>query len=146
MKTPREILLKHHQAAEPRLDPIRREAIRVAADVNRRSLPVRELTFAAAVIRPLTLLWRELVLPARVAWVGIAAAWVVIGVLNLTPGEKVRTATRATAVTRQELRAAWERHRELMHELALLPTTEPAEPPKPNPQPRSDRRSALACA
>ena len=47
MKTPREILLNGIRAAAPKLDAIRREVVKVAADVNRRKQPVRELTFAA---------------------------------------------------------------------------------------------------
>jgi len=146
MKTPREILLNRHQTAETRLDQIRREAVRVAADVNRRSSPVRELAFTATVFRPLVILWRELVMPARMTWAGIAAVWLVIGAINLTQADQTPTVAGASPATPQDLRAAWERQRELMAELALLPTSETAEPPKLNPQPRSDRRSAWACA
>jgi len=146
MKTPREILLNRHQTAETRLDQIRREAVRVAADVNRRSSPVRELTFAATAFRPLVILWRELVLPSRMAWAGIAAVWLVIGIMNLTKSDQTTTVAGAPSATPQDLRVAREQRRELMLELALLPTTEPTERPKLNLQPRSDRRSAVACA
>lgn len=140
MKTPREILLSRHEAAETRLDQIRRD---VLADLRREENPVRE---APLLIAAALKLWRELVLPSRVAWAGIATGWVVIGVLNLTQGKELSTATRPSAATRQELRAAWEQRRVLMLELALLPTSESAEPPKPNLRPRSARRAELICA
>jgi hypothetical protein len=139
MKTPREILLHQHRIAETRLNQIRREAVRVAADVNRRSSPVRELTFAATAFRPLAILWRELVLPARMAWAGIAAVWVVIVIFNLSQSDQTTVVAKISTATIRELRAASEQRRELMLELALLPTTEPAMPPKQNPQPRSER-------
>jgi hypothetical protein len=146
MKTPREILLNRHQAAETRLDQIRREAIRVAADVNRRSSPVRELTFAASAFRPLATLWRELVLPARMTWASIAAIWLVIGIFNLSQSDQTTAMARVSPMTPQELRAASEQRRELLLELALLPTTEPAMPPKPNLQPRSQRQEEFLTA
>ena len=55
MKTPREILLERHRSAAPKLDAIRREVVEVAADVNRRKQPVRELTFAAALANAIRL-------------------------------------------------------------------------------------------
>jgi hypothetical protein len=146
MKTPREILLNRHQAAETKLDQIRREAVRVATDVNRRSSPVRELTFAATAFRPLAILWRELFLPARMTWASIAAVWVVIGIFNLAQSDKPVTVASAPTATSQELRAASEQRRELMLELALLPTTDPAELPKSNPQPRSQRQEEFLTA
>jgi len=139
MKTPREILLHQHRIAETRLNQIRREAVRVAADVNRRSAPVRKLTFAATVVRPLVVLWRELVLPARWAWGGIATVWVVIGILSLSQSDRTTVVAKVSPRSAQELRAASEQRRELLLELALLPTTELALPPKPNLQPRSER-------
>lgn len=131
MKTPREILLNQHRIAETQLNQIRRE---VVANLHHEKAAHREtsLLFGAALK-----LWRELVMPARMAWAGIAALWVVIGVLNYS--ESDQTTVVAKVSTAQELRAASEQRRELMLELALLPTSEPAMPPKQNPQPRSQR-------
>lgn len=140
MKTPREILLNRHQAAETRLDQIRRE---VVSELQRAETAGRETPlFVAAALK----LWRELVLPARLTWAGLAAVWLVIGVMNLAQSDRTTTASREAPATPQELRAAWERRQELLAELALLPATEPVEPPQPNLQPRSHRRSESACA
>jgi hypothetical protein len=140
MKTPREVLLNRHQAAEPRLDQIRRG---VVAGLRRQETKSREtpLLIAAAFK-----LWRELIVPARVTWAGIAALWLVIGVINLTQADETTASASVSSASPQELRAAWERHRELLLELALLPTVDAAIPPKLNPQPRSDRQSESACA
>jgi hypothetical protein len=139
MKTPREILLNRHQAAETKLDRIRRA---VVADLRYQETAGPETPlFIAAALK----LWRELILPARVTWAGIAAVWLVIGAMNLTQADQTTTVASAPSATPQDVRVARERQRELMLELALLPTTDPAMPPKPNPQPRSDRRSSLAC-
>ena len=133
MKTPREILLNQHRIAETRLNQIRRE---VVANLRHKETAAREtpLLLAAALK-----LWRELVLPARMAWAGIAAVWVVIGILSLSQFDQTTVVAKVSTTTIQELRAASEQRRELMLELALLPTTEPAMPPKQNPQPRSER-------
>lgn len=133
MKTPREILLHQHRIAETRLNQIRRE---VVANLRQKETAVRKapLLMAAALK-----LWRELVLPARMAWAGIAAVWIVIGILNLSESDQTTVVAKVSTATIRELRAASEQRRELMLELALLPTTEPAMPPKQNPQPRSER-------
>jgi len=137
MKTPREILLHQHRIAETRLNQIRREFV---ADLRCKESAGREtpLLMAAALK-----LWRELVLPARWAWASIAAVWVVIGILSLSQSDQTTVVAQVSPITPQELRAAREQRRELMLELALLPTTEPAMPPKPNLQPRSERNCEL---
>lgn len=140
MKTPREILLNRHQTTEPRLDQIRRD---VVADLRSREAARRETPLLVAVILKL---WRELIVPARMTWTGIAAVWVLIGVIHLTQHDRTTTVARATSPTPQEMRAAWEQRQELMLELALLPKTEAAEPPKLKLQPRSEGRSDFACA
>jgi hypothetical protein len=66
MKTPREILLERHRAATPELDAIRRGI--VDAKFRRRNLT--------------TMIWQELIQPGRRIWSGLAAAWVLILVIN----------------------------------------------------------------
>ena len=139
MKTPREILLQRHQTANAKLDQIRRVA--VAGLTERPAAREQSLPIAIALK-----LWRELIVPARVTWAGIAALWLVIGVINLTQADQTTTSASVSSASPQELRAAWERHRELLLELALLPTADAAIPPKLNRQPRSDRQSESACA
>lgn len=145
MKTPREILLARHQAAGTELDRIRRDAVRVAADVNRRSAPVRELTFAATAFRSLAIPFRELIWPCRRTWAGLAAVWVVLLVFNVTQAEPGQiTVAKSTALT-GELRLTFLEQQRLLDEfIGPPPSSSPGEPPRrPNPQPRSERRGTL---
>lgn len=77
MKTPRELLLNRHRAAAPRLDAIRES---VLASVAREAAPPAPVDAAATCC--LTL-WRELFLPCRRIWSGLAAVWLVLIALNL---------------------------------------------------------------
>lgn len=146
MKTPREVLLARHQAAEAKLDKIRFEAVRAAANMNRGRPPIREFTFAAAIIRSVALLYRELVLPCRRTWAALAAVWLVILGFRIGSAEGSNVAAVARPVSTEELRLALEQRRALLAELAQLPQTETTEPAKPDDQPRSERRATSACA
>ena len=145
MKTPREVLLARHQVAEAKLDCIRRDAVRVAANVNRRSAPVREFTFAATVFRALAIPFRELVWPCRRTWAGLAAVWVALLVFNLTQAERGQTVAAKSSTSPGELRLALlEQQRVLAEIFGPPPPASPAEPPRRlNPQPRSERRTTL---
>lgn len=145
MKTPREILLARHQPAESKLDRIRRDAIRVAADVNRRSPTVRELTFAATALRALAVPFRELIWPCRRTWAGLAVVWVALLVFNLTQAERGQTVVAKSTISPGELRLALLEQQRLLTELiGPSPPASPAEPPsRPSPQPRSERHTTL---
>ena len=82
MKTPREILLEEHREAEPKLDAIRRRVIdRACHRTEDRPL--------ASIVTWLRLLWNQLFVPSRPAWLSLAAAWVVVATLSwarLEPG------------------------------------------------------------
>ena len=69
MKTPREILLKRHQSVEPKLD--RMWAENLTTELHSSATPARENVFLTAVLT----LWRELFLPSRRIWAGLACAW-----------------------------------------------------------------------
>jgi hypothetical protein len=96
MKTPREILFQQHQSAAPKLDAIRREAVKVAADVNRRKQPVRELTFTAALANAIRLSFLELIWPCRRIWAGLAAVWVLIFIVNFSQRDNMSSVTGKT--------------------------------------------------
>lgn len=69
MKTPRDLLLARHHPATPQLDAMRAQALAAAFPNTRAPRP------ATARIRDW---WQELFWPARRAWLGLAAVWVVI--------------------------------------------------------------------
>jgi hypothetical protein len=88
MKTPREILLDRHRSTGPKLDALRETALATAfsgAECDAKQPPEIRAPFA---IRVAQVLWRELFIPCRGIWAGLAAVWTVILVLNLPAGEK----------------------------------------------------------
>ncbi len=95
MKTPREILLARHRAAEPKLDAIRRKV--VAA--NQTTAELSEQIIAGfrrsqtVVIKICWLLWRELILPSRRIWTGLAAVWLLIFAVNFSERDAVSSVT-----------------------------------------------------
>ena len=69
MKTPREILLARHRAAEPKLDAIREAVLAEALNVPAPGQPAPRPSRAGVFSVGMTL-WRELILPSRRAWSG----------------------------------------------------------------------------
>ena len=116
-----------------------REEILVAADVNRRTQPVRELTFAAT----FRLRLRELLWPCPQAWAGLATVWLVILVLNLATGERATTvATKQSPPPSPEMLMALREQQRLLAELIGSKETPVADKSKSAlPQPRSERRN-----
>jgi hypothetical protein len=150
MKTPREILLKHHQTVEPKLERMWDESLSptVAAVCDRRkSRHEREIGAPRA---PLQLfawkLWRELVLPSRRVWAGLACAWVLIAVLNLASAEPAtRIVSQVKPPSGEELRALIEQRRMLSQ--LIGPLSEPVYPRKRVvPGPRSERAAQTTVA
>jgi hypothetical protein len=68
MKTPRELLQARHAQARPALDAQRRLALS----------HLRAPQPAGSWREALSRVWLDLIVPARVTWLGIAAAWTVI--------------------------------------------------------------------
>ena len=142
MKTPREILLKRHQAAAPKLDAIRREIVDAEFNVGQAS----SLSPSEKIRRPetgrmpvLLLIWRELIFPCRRIWIGLAAAWIVILTVNFSMHDHSPTVAMKSAPT-VEMIMAWRQQERLLSELIGPNETRAAEPPKPfAPQPRSEQ-------
>jgi hypothetical protein len=112
MKTPREVLLTRHEAAGPKLDALREQVVgelRLA-----RTRPVIDILrhmVSAGCGFPRTL-WRELILPARRIWSGLAAVWVLVLICNLSPrdpaGRMTGQAMRAAPImVSQEIQQRW---------------------------------------
>jgi hypothetical protein len=121
-----------------------REEILVAADVNRRNLPVREFTFAATTFRRLLSirLW-----PCPRAWAALAAVWVVILAVNLSLRDNPGTFVANSAPPSPQVLAALQQQRRLLSELIGQSLTPEAEPPTLLlPRPRSERREASLMA
>jgi hypothetical protein len=125
-----------------KIPPAWRTEILVAADVNRRNAPVRELTFAATFP---VLLWRELICPCRRIWVGLAPVWVALLVFNATHSDQNQPKIAKSTMAPGEMRLALQDQQRILAEIIgpQWPTS-PAEPPRrPNNQPRSEQQSRL---
>jgi hypothetical protein len=139
MKTPREILLKRHHSVEPKLDQMWNESLapelRLGRARAREASTDRPNLFLAAGWK----LWRELVLPSRRIWAGLACAWIVIAVLNLASSEPTtEVASQTKPPSGEELRALIEQ-RQMLAQL-IGPLSEPAYTQKrTSPGPHSER-------
>ena len=152
MKTPRELLLARHKAAEPKLDGIRRSALKEAFGLRREAerhaafalesqVPkaVSSLRFATAI----QILWRELIWPCRRTWAGLAVAWIAIAVFNLSHPGNQQTIMAKSSTPPADMRLVMQEQRRVLAEI-IGPgfSQSPAEPPRrPSNQPRSQLRS-----
>lgn len=133
MKTPREILLARHPSTEAKLDAIRQSAVAAACRASEKDIQRQSQTAATSIW--LTA-WRELILPSRRIWAGLAATWAVILVINFTQHE----ASSAGHISASPvMMSVGEQQRWLNQMFAdRLPATE-AEPPKTFfPKPRTE--------
>ena len=83
MKTPREILLARHKAVEPKLDEIRQD---VVAEFNSKGAKAQSASDRlVSKLRGFPkVFWRELILPSRVIWTGLATVWILILAANFS--------------------------------------------------------------
>ncbi len=138
MKSPRELLLKRHEAALPKLD-----ALRAAAALPSGSRP------STLDPRPLSL-WERLLGPNPLAWAGLAAVWVVLFAVNRGGSEPTNSASTMSRASQPSEAAVAEIVRERRREMAeLLNLDEPkvALPSRSELHPkRSQRREDFAIA
>ncbi|MGD0349184.1 MAG: hypothetical protein ABSB84_02555 [Verrucomicrobiota bacterium] len=132
MKTPREILLKRHQAAEPSLDAIRKGALaNLARAQNRQSSP-GPLDFLRGFFREY-----------RRHFAAMSAIWLVVVLLNLNAGHSAglaATIPRGKIPSPQIILASLrENRRQLLEMIQPLESRDAATPGPVRRQPRSER-------
>jgi hypothetical protein len=127
MKTPRELLLNKHAAAEPKLDAITREVLREQQPDERTSRS-----------------WLDWLWPSPVAWGAVAAAWLVIMGFNVASGETTLKSHVIEAQRPPEMLQALHEQQKLFVEL-VMPARVDAEPAR-LPRPRSERQENVAMA
>jgi hypothetical protein len=136
MKTPREILLQRHESAGDKLDTVRENALATAfprASVKP-SLPIR-VAFK---------FWQELIWPSRRIWAGIAAAWVVIVIVNLYAASNTEMASHNfTPPSPAVLMALREQERWLVEFAEPREARDADRPQKTAPLPRSEWHGEL---
>jgi len=138
MKTPRQILLGRHHQAEPKLDEVRRKALIRLAESAGAEVPATGRDSGEVILVALKKAWMELIWPSRRAWAGMAVLWLIVGAANLEMKRTVQgvPATRSAPV--RELAQGLEEQRRLLSELLQTAKTLLAEPPRPEPGPRSE--------
>jgi hypothetical protein len=134
MKTPREILLGRHADVNGRLDRIRKQVLTEAfpepSKTNRK--PDSDET-------AMSLLWRALFAPRRIAWTGLAAAWVVVFVLHGAARSDDTGVVRHESPPSPQVMATLKEQRELLAELVGVNWKAGlAEPRRFEPKPRSE--------
>jgi hypothetical protein len=139
MKTPREILLARHHAADSKLDVIRRAVVH---DLNNKDAKTQSWGdgFVSLFLRCLSTPWRELVLPSRRIWTGLAAVWGLVFIVNFSQRDTVSGVT-GKPVSSAPVMMSWQVQQRLMNEV-LADRVTPPEADRPRnavPKPRTEK-------
>ncbi len=115
MTPPRELLLQRHAAAAPKLDAIRRAAVRELnnQETKEQSFPT---FFVAWLLRCSNKLWFELVWPCRRTWAGLATIWLALTVFNAVHSERAPIVVTKTA-SPVALRLAFLEQQKILNEI-----------------------------
>jgi hypothetical protein len=138
MKTPREILLARHRAAEPKLDAIRQAAVATIRDRRPAVMTTGEAGLQALWWHWATAPWRELILPSRRIWTGLAAVWIILIIVNVS--QRDAGAGKARSGGGIAPMASWQVQQRWMNEL-LADRSSPPDVDRPRnaaPRPRSE--------
>jgi hypothetical protein len=134
MKTPRELLLKRHEAAVPQLD-----ALRAAARAG--DLPSPFVASQLSTFNPQPSLWERLLGPNPLAWAGLAAAWVVLLAVNRSgSGPATSSASRASQPSEAAVAEIVRENRRQMAELLNLDEPQAAPTPRSELHPKRSQR------
>lgn len=133
MKTPREILLARHAAANHGLDALRHQV--VAGLKQRNSAEAKSVASPAPG-------WRELFCPGPKPWAALAALWIVILGLHFTTRDNAPAQLAETPAS-PAVREALQQQRRMFVEL-LGQDTAAIAPTAPPPRPRSALRATSA--
>lgn len=142
MKTPREILLEQHRQKQSRLDEIRKSVLaqEFGAAQNQKASGTAGVLGGSL----MTNLWREVIWRCRLAWIGMAAAWVMLVMINHQANSSTTPVVSArTRPAPQAIRIFEEQRQYLVELLQPEVPVAPAPAERPRPQPRSERRAAF---
>ena len=143
MKTPREVLLNRHKEADAKLDALRAKVLaeefpQVHAKSGHRS-PALPLRIGLKI-------WLEIIQPYRRAWAGMAVLWLVIWSVNIHLSGDRQVISGQHSASSPDIFQAMEEQRQLLVELIPAGESQPAEPPRRVPQPRSERHTGISIA
>jgi hypothetical protein len=154
MKTPREIFLAKHQAANAKLDKIRLATVTglsakaqsgegAMGSEGESSVPLGSITSWRLFVENL---WRELVLPKPRAWAAVATLWILILALKFSTHDGTPVVAKKSTLSPQVV-AELKQQKAFFGELAGLPQLPGANPPKAvPPRPRSARNPEFSGA
>ena len=143
MKHPRDVILDRHRHAEPRLNAVRSAVLSLSQTQHPKPDPPLEKNQSFVLAQIATALWRELILPCRRIWIGLAAIWVFLAVVNfqLQPPQQAQFASVSVNALTPEIRAQLIRQNELRVSLLKSDMTQPEE--NKDPRPSGKLRSAI---
>ena len=141
MKTPREILLNRHQSANAKLDGLRARVLSAALPPATQPTQPSAHAETSLPIRAALKLWQELFRPYRHVWAGLAVSWLVLWGINLGLADAPKTAMNSHPASAPAMFQALEEQRQILAELIPPGSSQPAEPPRRNPRPRSERQT-----
>jgi hypothetical protein len=147
MRTPREVLLGQHKAAEPKLDVIRQKVLAdLVPDAPVRATRMPLLT-PGRVSAP-EAGWRQYLWSLRWHFAGLSAVWLLVVALNIdSPPAPTYGVARRDAPSPEQVLAALREDQRLLRELIGAPATEPAtEQQKQPPSPRSQLQPSSTAA
>jgi len=124
MKTPREILLARHRAAESKLDAIRQSSVAAVCDRRISTDATNERRSQTAATMIWYALWRELIFPCRHIWTGLAAVWVLLFIVNVSQRETVSSVT-GKPVHSPAVMMSWQIQQRWMNDLLADRSTAP---------------------
>jgi len=139
MKTPRELILEKHRSIETRLGRIRPEELAALARAAAQPQPMRTGGRLLEVGREF---WEQSIWPWRRAWLGMAAAWLVMLLVFAATHDVPRTARVKVRPPSPEMMAALREQRQMM--LQMFEPSAPARPAETRiPGPRSEQRITI---
>lgn len=140
MKTPRQILLERHRAAETKLDRIRQD---VVAQIHRSQQSDEAITSSQTDDRRspesfVARLWLELIWVNRSFWAGLSAVWLIILALNQAAAEGVPAGPAGSMADVPAMLAIVQEQKRLALDLSEPAIRPSLETPRPWPRPRTD--------
>jgi hypothetical protein len=144
MKTPRDILFARHQNTSPKLDAIRQSTVAAVCDRRASTNDARERRSQTAATRILQTFWRELIFPCRRIWTGLAAAWILILIVNVSQRDGSQLMMAKSAPT-AEMMMTFRDQQKLLNEL-LADRSPPMDAGRPrifSPKPRTETTELL---
>ena len=135
-RTPREILLERHQAAEVRLDAVRERVLDQVVNSGNASPSSISFIFARLPIQ----IWKELFWSCRRVWTGLAAAWLVMIAVNLLNLDEPPVRQKMSRAAAPDIWAILAERERLMNETSEPALPAPAAQSPAVPRPRTEYR------